>query len=658
MEENRMRAMARVQEKRFHFKQLTELPIYEGSTGYGCVEQSYDIIKRNVDLKDIICHNEGLVVNANKAHDFALTHSDGYLLTFEACYNFDHKGLIFRIDLEPGLYEISIRFKGLDVKPLVAISGLDPIRTRQIGYWDDARTMPKYFADCWQEDTWRYGYMNAKDHIHVEVEPTDKGQSFVIEEIIVERLIKKVETSSKPQLFLLGDSTVKNYIFEELPMNGWGQHFPKFFDLSQVDIVNYSNGGRSLKRMYVEGRFNDLLVQSNPGDYILIQSGHNDEKEEVKGHENEGHSSRFGRGATEEAYERTLETVFMPLCKQCGLNPIFVTPMTRLDGNYKAGDEVMNSFNRLKFPEIMRKVAKRHQIPLVDLNRESIVYLNAIGVYAAKAISMYLEAGESPAKMSAGSFANGNPNSSPDGTHFKEALAKQYARLVLKELYRLAPSAERVKALISWVKPEVHTLLEAGRSEAVYPEVARDCVSGTHAKYRNQIEKMVQMGAFELDEKGFFNPNEAVNVKVCLSALSQLSKHSLEIDIKGIETHYNQPIETLLVTRELLAYLMNAFYNQSIASLAPIPYFREGYAPLLAFNDVIDQDKIEPIFLDAVQSVWQLGLLRSEVDVHRGLVAHGRYFEPKRIITRALCAKYFYFMWVLMQKELKECHEI
>ena len=242
MKENQRRLFEEVLEKTIKFTAFDEIPLYEARIGYGCVDHSYDIIERNVALDDLSMCEAGLVISSNKDHDFKLMHSDGHELTFEACYSFDHKGLIFRIDLEPGFYEISIRFKDLVEKPLIAISGLDSVRTKQLGYWNAAMTMPKYFADCWDGSTWHYGYMNAKDHIHVEVEPTDQDQHFIIEEIRVKRLIKKENKGGKPQLFLLGDSTVKNYVFEELPMNGWGQHLPKFFDLSKVDIINYSNG--------------------------------------------------------------------------------------------------------------------------------------------------------------------------------------------------------------------------------------------------------------------------------------------------------------------------------------------------------------------------------------------------------------------------------
>ena len=149
------------------------------------------------------------------------------------------------------------------------------------------------------------------------------------------------------------------------------------------------------------------------------------------------------------------------------------------------------------------------------------------------------------------------------------------------------------------------------------------------------------MGLFDLDEKGFFNPNASVTVACCFNALNLLSKQVLEMDIEEIKAHYNQPIDTLLLTRELLAYFIDVFYRQVLKQKEPIPYFRSGYLPLAPFDAVVDQDRIDPIFYKSVQFVWQLGLMRSEVDVYRGLIAHG-----------------LYFIWGLTQDELDESHEI
>ena len=63
-------------------------------------------------------------------------------------------------------------------------------------------------------------------------------------------------------------------------MSGWGQVFDRLFDTSKINIVNYSMGGRSLKTMYQEGRLNDVLMTGHKGDFVLVQSGHNDERME------------------------------------------------------------------------------------------------------------------------------------------------------------------------------------------------------------------------------------------------------------------------------------------------------------------------------------------------------------------------------------------
>lgn len=61
-------------------------------------------------------------------------------------------------------------------------------------------------------------------------------------------------------------------------MSAWGQCFYRMVDLSAASVINYSNGGRSLKTMHIEGRFNDMLLSGKKGDFVLLQSGHNDER--------------------------------------------------------------------------------------------------------------------------------------------------------------------------------------------------------------------------------------------------------------------------------------------------------------------------------------------------------------------------------------------
>jgi rhamnogalacturonan acetylesterase len=76
-----------------------------------------------------------------------------------------------------------------------------------------------------------------------------------------------------PTLFLIGDSTVKVGTPGQM---GWGEAIGAFFDLSRINIVNYARGGRSSRTFLSEGLWNRVLNAVRPGDFVIIQFGHND----------------------------------------------------------------------------------------------------------------------------------------------------------------------------------------------------------------------------------------------------------------------------------------------------------------------------------------------------------------------------------------------
>ena len=82
-----------------------------------------------------------------------------------------------------------------------------------------------------------------------------------------------------------------------------------------------------------------------------------------------------------------------------------------------------------------------------------------------------VEAGETPGKTNDGSYANGHPSNKVDGTHFKEAMAKQYARMVVTEFARLFYTEKDVKqAFDRYVVPDYiqhNPNLPDGRAAAV-----------------------------------------------------------------------------------------------------------------------------------------------------------------------------------------------
>ncbi|MBQ0048754.1 MAG: rhamnogalacturonan acetylesterase [Bacteroidales bacterium] len=88
-------------------------------------------------------------------------------------------------------------------------------------------------------------------------------------------------TAGKPVLFITGDSTVKNEDRDEDGMWGWGSQAATVFDESKITIMNCAQAGRSCRSYLREGRWDKVCNDLQPGDYVLIQFGHNDAGNEL-----------------------------------------------------------------------------------------------------------------------------------------------------------------------------------------------------------------------------------------------------------------------------------------------------------------------------------------------------------------------------------------
>jgi rhamnogalacturonan acetylesterase len=74
-----------------------------------------------------------------------------------------------------------------------------------------------------------------------------------------------------PTVFIVGDSTARNQA--DL---GWGDHFAHYFDTTRINVANRARAGRSSRTFINEGSWNKVLAEMKPGDYVLLQMGHND----------------------------------------------------------------------------------------------------------------------------------------------------------------------------------------------------------------------------------------------------------------------------------------------------------------------------------------------------------------------------------------------
>ena len=80
----------------------------------------------------------------------------------------------------------------------------------------------------------------------------------------------------KPVVFTTGDSTVKNSDKDKDGMWGWGAVAEDIFDTRKITVSNCAMAGRSCRTFLNEGRWDKVYNSIQPGDYVLIQFGHND----------------------------------------------------------------------------------------------------------------------------------------------------------------------------------------------------------------------------------------------------------------------------------------------------------------------------------------------------------------------------------------------
>jgi lysophospholipase L1-like esterase len=85
-------------------------------------------------------------------------------------------------------------------------------------------------------------------------------------------------TPEKPvMIYMIGDSTMANKGPEKFPETGWGMVFHEYFK-DDVKIDNRAMDGRSTKSFIAEKRWQGVYDRLQPGDYVFIEFGHNDEK--------------------------------------------------------------------------------------------------------------------------------------------------------------------------------------------------------------------------------------------------------------------------------------------------------------------------------------------------------------------------------------------
>jgi lysophospholipase L1-like esterase len=214
----------------------------------------------------------------------------------------------------------------------------------------------------------------------------------------------------KPTIHLVGDSTMADKPKLKHPERGWGQLFREFV-LPSAKIENHAVNGRSTKSFIDEGRLQKVVELLKPGDWVIIQFGHNDEKE--------NDPTRYTRPHRE--FSENIRR-FLREARAGGAMPVLATPVARrkwLDGKLVPthGD----------YPAAMRKIAQEEAVPLLELERRTAELESQLGEAKSKQLHLWFSPGEHPEL----------PEGLADDSHYSEYGARRVAELAVVEIQRL-----------------------------------------------------------------------------------------------------------------------------------------------------------------------------------------------------------------------------
>ncbi|HEY6437679.1 MAG TPA: rhamnogalacturonan acetylesterase [Ignavibacteriaceae bacterium] len=220
---------------------------------------------------------------------------------------------------------------------------------------------------------------------------------------------QEVNQQNEITIFMIGNSTMADKPYDSgNPEKGWGQVFPLFFK-EGVKIENHAVNGRSTKSFIDQGRWEVVREKIKPGDYVIIEFGHNDAKKED--------STRFADANTD--YRFNLEKFVNETTEKGGI-PILATPIVR-----RRFDKQGNFYDvHGDYPKVVREVAAEKNVILLDMQAKSETLLILYGEENSKQLYLHIAPGEYPSL----------PNGKIDDTHFSPTGAFRMCDLAIEEI--------------------------------------------------------------------------------------------------------------------------------------------------------------------------------------------------------------------------------
>ena len=163
-----------------------------------------------------------------------------------------------------------------------------------------------------------------------------------------------------PTVFLLGDSTVCDQSLE--PFASWGQMLPRFFGPT-VAVANHGESGETYRDSIGRGRLDKVIGNMKPGDYLLMQFGHNDQKQIAA-----------DTGGPFTTYQDEMK-VHIAAVRRAGGIPVIVSPMERR--RFDAAGKIEATL--ADYADAAKATAAAEGVAFIDLNAMSRTLYTALG---------------------------------------------------------------------------------------------------------------------------------------------------------------------------------------------------------------------------------------------------------------------------------------
>ena len=214
-----------------------------------------------------------------------------------------------------------------------------------------------------------------------------------------------------PTLHLAGDSTLANKKDPGYPERGWGQPFRALVH-PPLGLVNHAVNGRSTKSFRDLGHWTTLLNQLKPGDWVLLEFGHNDARKDDP--------ARYTDPTAD--FPANLHRYIAEI-REHGANPLLATPVVRR--HWSTAGKLLDDHGA--YLVAVRQVAAAENVPLLDMEAATRRLLTGLGPEHSKKLFLIYAPGEHPRL----------PEGKNDNTHFNEEGALAVARLAAGEMRRL-----------------------------------------------------------------------------------------------------------------------------------------------------------------------------------------------------------------------------